>query len=50
MEIIKDLRILNALTKKYQLNFDKDYKYCLNCEKLTKNFYINKKEYQLKFF
>ena len=50
MEIIKDLRTLNALTKKYQLNFDKKYKYCLNCDELTKKFYINKKEYQLKFF
>ena len=50
MEIIKDLRTLNALTKKYQLNFDKKYKYCLNCDELTKKFYINQKEYQLKFF
>ena len=49
MEIIKDLRTLNALAKKYQLNFDKKYKYCLNCENLTKKFYINQKEYQLKF-
>ncbi len=30
MRIIKDLRILNAIGRKYNLQFDKKYKYCIN--------------------
>ena len=30
MEIIKDLKVLNKFAKKYNMQFDKQYKYCIN--------------------
>ena len=51
MVIIKDLRIINAIAKKYDLKFDKKFKYCIsNKINLNKKMYIQKKEYIIKFF
>jgi len=50
MDIIKDFRILKAIEKKYNLKFDKEFKYCISENiSTTKNFYINNKEYKLIF-
>ncbi len=56
MEIVKDLRILNAISKRYFISFDPTYKYCINSKDHNgldlfyyKIFY-NKNIYRLKYF
>ena len=51
MKIIKDLRILNAINKKYGIEFDKDYKYIITCAyKIPYNMEYNGKNYISKYF
>lgn len=55
MKIIKDLRTLNAIAKKYRLNFSKTHKYYLGRahkkgESLPYSFEHNNKKYELKYF
>lgn len=47
-EVIKDYRILKKFIKKYDMQFDKKYKYCI-CEGNFENDY-NVGGYKLKYF
>jgi|TARA_Y100000296_G_C5122156_1_gene230996 hypothetical protein len=49
--IIKDLRILKSLEKKYKLKFDREFKY-ITYEDLSikENRHLNKNGYFLKYF
>lgn len=50
IKIIKNKNILKAIEKKYNLKFDNMYNYCINKNiNSTNKYYINKKEYMLKF-
>lgn len=51
IKIIKNKNTLKAMEKKYNLKFDNIYRYCINKNiSLTNKYYINNKEYMLKFF
>lgn len=52
MKIIKDLRVLKAINRRYPyLKFDKDFKYEVGLDSGTNQEYIYKgKKYELKFF
>lgn len=45
MEIIKNNKILNNFTKKYNMQFDKKYKYCIN-----EGNFMAQNGYKLKYF
>lgn len=49
MEIIRDLRILNAIAKKQGLTIDKDYKYITSDFK-NWHFDYKGKQYKIQFF
>lgn len=50
-KIEKDGRTLNAIAKKYKINFDPVYKYLLNSCKLNKNIIdFNSKRYYITYF
>ena len=49
MEIVRDLRVLKAIGKRFNLEFDKKFKYCLKDESEWIFIYKNK-QYELKFF
>ena len=52
-KIVKDLRVLKHFTIKYDLHFDKDYKYCINSGwdfDYFKQYNYKNKTYKLKFF
>lgn len=50
MEIVRDLRTLNAICKKYGLACDKEFKYITNSKGISGKIYINNKEYMLKYY
>lgn len=51
MEIIKDLRILKAIGKKYGIEFDKDYKYIISdIYNVPYEMEYKGEKYQYKFF
>lgn len=50
MKIIKDLRTLNKLAKKFNLSIDKEYKYILNDYSLQTERELKKEGYKIKFF
>lgn len=49
MQIVRDLRILNAIGKRYNIKFDKDWKYILS-DYDTKIIEYKGKKYEQKFF
>ena len=48
--IIKDLRILNKLSRKYHLIVDKQFKYILNDLTLKEERELKKQGYNIKYF
>ena len=52
MKIVKDLRTLKAISKKYNFTYNKKYKYLenYNNDLYFKNIVYNNKNYDLQFF
>jgi hypothetical protein len=50
MEIIKDIKTLNAISKKQNLKYDKKYRYITDYNFLRTTFLHNNKKYKIKYF
>lgn len=53
MKVITDLRTLNAIARRYNLKFDKEYKYCIDegdsWERCFSRFEYKGKKYKLQY-
>lgn len=50
MCVVRDLRILNAIGKRYNLKFDKKFKYCVEDNNHFGGLYYKNKQYRLVYF
>ena len=54
IKVVTDLRILNAIGRRYNLQFDNEYKYCINdnnsWDRWSSRFEYNGKKYKLEYY